>query len=232
MLARWTNQTWRSDFEGRELWEQEGGEPEEWLLRPDNSEPGILPKGPIIAFVFQLRCCQCNSKLFFLNLSVALVIFKDILHAVGYSLLGTPLKKVAIGWSNTILQSLRRSGNPTMRRSATSKHLTYDNLLLFSWASSKLFPHEETFSFDVCSDFNSRHNQVLMEDPWYIIFCPLSIPISKAKFKFGPFFSNWPTNLYSENPSETLSNIPFIGDFVVPIEFYDQSHFIVRSERQ
>ena len=27
-----------------------------------------------------------------------------------------------------------------------------------------------------------------MEDPWYIIFCPLSIPISKAKFKFGPFF--------------------------------------------
>ena len=25
---------------------------------------------------------------------------------------------------------------------------------------------------------------------------------------------------------ETLSNIPFIGDSVFPIEFYDQSHFI------
>ena len=47
-------------------------------------------------------------KTFFLTLSVALVIFKDILHAVGYSLLGTPLKKVAIGWSNTILLLLKK----------------------------------------------------------------------------------------------------------------------------
>ena len=59
-------------------------------------------------------------------------LFKDILHAVGYSLKGTPLEKLAIGWSNTILQSLRRSGNPTMRRSVTSKHFTNDNMLIFS----------------------------------------------------------------------------------------------------
>lgn len=47
-------------------------------------------------------------KTFFFNLSLALVIFQDILHAMGYSLLGTPLKKVAIGWNKTILLLLKK----------------------------------------------------------------------------------------------------------------------------
>ena len=79
-------------------------------------------------------------KTFFLTLSVALVIFKDILHAVGYSLLGTPLKKVAIGWSNTILQSLKEG--VVIQQWEDPQH---QNILLMTTCSF-LVEHQANFS--------------------------------------------------------------------------------------
>ena len=53
----------------------------------------------------------------------------------------------------------------------------------------------------------------------------------KTKFKFDLFSGRRPL-FSSEISFETLSNIPFIGDSVFPIEFYDQSHFIEQVGRQ